>query len=198
MSTLSRRARRWRQIRRLGKALEGATKTVGPVVAALWIAWQYHIARVDKRVEATLTYVTRYEASDTSTGKAQRALTASLWDHADEISELRTTRASKEGLANVRATIAERVISSASSSFGGPSSLSPLDELDDFYNALATCVQGNVCDTDAAVRFFGCAAIDLVDNFGSAMQTRERLATRFGWGVRWIAAQARVTGSCPA
>jgi hypothetical protein len=191
-------ARAWRCAQRLGKALEPATKTLGPIVAALWIAWQYHQSRIDKRVEATLAYVTQYESADSSVGKAQRSLTAALWVHSDEIAELRTTRASAVDLAKVQMTIAKRVIDTAGAGFGKSSVVGPLDELDDFYNALGTCIQGNVCDEASALRFFGCAAIDLVDDFGAAMDARDKLASRFGWGVRLIATRAQETKSCQA
>ena len=189
-------SRGWRWAVRIGKVLEGLTKSLGPIVAALWIAWQYHQSQLDKRVEATLAYVTRYESAETSVGKAQRALTASLWDHAEEIAELGGTRASAEDVGRVRTLIVKRVIDAAGSAFGRALGTGPLDELDDFYNALVTCVQGRVCDEEAAVKFFGCAADVLVGNFGPVLDSRGKLAPRFGWGARWIAGRSRESGTC--
>lgn len=194
--TLTRAARLWKAANRLGKALEGAVKTLGPIVAALWIAWQYHQSQADKRVEATLGYVTRYENADGSVGKAQRALTASFWDHAGEIGELRMTRATAEQISQVLRTIVIRIIEAAGQASGRTSGSGPFEELDDFYSALATCVQGNVCDEEAALRYFGCATIDFVGNFDQAIRTRQQLASRFGWGVRWMAERARSKGFC--
>lgn len=196
--TLTRSARLWKAANRFSKALEGAVKTVGPIVAALWIAWQYHQSQANKRVEATLGYVTRYENADGSVGKAQRALTAALWDHAEEIGELRTTQATAEQLSQVRQTIVTRIIKAAGRTPGRMSGSGPFEELDGFYSALAICVQGNVCDEDAALRYFGCAAIDFVGNFEQAMRARQKLASRFGWGVRWIAEQAQSEKFCKA
>jgi hypothetical protein len=83
------------QVRRFAvkfaKHLEILVKGVGPVVAALWIGWQYQQSRADKRVESTLAYVNRYEADDTLIGKAQRAIVEALWEHKDEIAEFRKT-----------------------------------------------------------------------------------------------------------
>ncbi len=181
--TLTRSARLWKATNRFWRAVEAAVKAFGPIVAAFWIAWQYHESRAEKRVEATLGYVTRYENADGSVGKAQRTLTASLWDHAGEIAELRTTRATAEQIAQVRGTIETRIIEAARSGSGRTSGTGPFEELDDFYSALATCVQGSVCDQDAALRYFGCAAIDFVANFEPSMRARQQLASRFGWGV---------------
>ena len=193
---LTRYARLWKGINRFGKALDGAVKSLGPLVAALWIAWQYEQSQADKRVEATLGYVTHYEDATGSVGKAQRALTASFWNHADEIGELRTTRAAAEQIAKVQRMIVMRIIVSAAPASSATLGTGPFEEVEGFYNALATCVQGNVCDEGAALRYFGCTAIDFVGNFEAAMLARQRLASRFGWGVRWIADQGRVKEAC--
>jgi len=69
-------ARSWQILIKIAKHLEILVKGVGPVIAALWIGWQYQQSRVDKRVESTLAYVTRYEGDDTLIGKTQRAIDA--------------------------------------------------------------------------------------------------------------------------
>lgn len=193
---LSRSARAWKAAARIGKAVEGTAKTFGPVIAALWVAWQYHQSQVDKRVEATLGYVARFEDASGSVGKAQRAMTVALWNHADEIAELRTTRATAEQVSRVRQAIASRVVEAAAHAAGSLSGSGPFEELDGFYNALATCMQGGACDRDTALRYFGCTAIDFESSFGQVEDARRRVASRFGWGVRWIAAQAKSSRSC--
>lgn len=186
----------WRSLLRAIKTAERLTKAFGPLVAALWIGWQYHQSKVDKRVEATLTYVTRYQGADTSVGKAQRALTDSLWAHADELAELRTTRATAAELASIRQTMLTRIVDTAAQQMSRSPWAGPLEEMDDFYSALVTCVRGDVCDLDSALRFFGCPATEFVGNFGPLFVARQRLASRFGHGARWIVQKTREHAAC--
>lgn len=186
----------WRLLLRVAKVAESLTKAFGPVVAALWIGWQYQQSKVDKRVEATLAYVTRYQGGDSSVGKAQRALADSLWAHAEEIAELRSTRAAASDLDRIRQTILTRIVDTAGQQTGRSPGTGPLEEMDDFYSALVTCIKGDVCDLDSALRFFGCPATEFVENFGPILVARQRLASRFGQDARWIADRARERGTC--
>lgn len=186
----------WRTIVRFAKHLEILVKGVGPVVAALWIGWQYQQSRIDKRVESTLGYVTRYEGDDTLIGKTQRALVESLWQHQDEIAEFRKTRASPEQIQNVQRTIALRVLKTAGEKIGGTTPVGPIEEIDGFFNALATCAQGAVCDENAARRYFGCIVSEYLESFDPVIKERTAIAPGFGWGLRWISEATPRIGQC--
>jgi hypothetical protein len=172
------------------KTLEILVKGFGPVIAVLWIGWQYQQSRIDKRVEATLDYVKRFESDDTSIGKAQRALTNSLWEHQEEIAELRTTHASEQQLQEIRSTIVRRVLEAARDKVKSVAIVGPVDEMDDFFNVLATCIQGSVCDEESALRYFGCSVSGYINFFEPVIKEREALAPSFGWGLQWISKQA--------
>lgn len=176
----------WHRVVNSAKHLEILVKGIGPVVAALWIGLQYQQSRIDKRVEATLGYVTRFEADNTSIGKGQRALVEALWEHKDEIAEFRATRGTASDIQNIQRVISLRVLKTASKRIGSDNTFSPLDEIDDFFNGLATCVQGAVCDETAARRYFGCAIVGYLQSFDPILRERAAAAPSFGWGLRWI------------
>lgn len=189
-------ARCWQILIKIAKHLEILVKGVGPVVAALWIGWQYQQSRVDKRVESTLTYVTRYEGDETLIGKTQRAIDAALWEHQDEIADFRKTRADQEQIKAIQKKIALRVLKTASEKIGGTTPVGPMEQIDDFFNALATCVQGSVCDEGAARRYFNCIVSQYLDSFQPVIKERTEIAPDFGWGLRWISEQAPLGGRC--
>jgi hypothetical protein len=186
----------WYNATTVAKTLQYLVKTIGPVVAALWIGWQYYQSRVDKRVEATLGYVTRFEAEDTSIGKAQRALTEALWDHKDEIAEFRITHSTASELAEIQRTIALRVLSSAGVRLHRTGAIGPMEEVDEFFNGLATCVKGNVCDEASARRYFGCAVAGYLQSFEPILKERTELAPQFGWGLRWLSEKQSRNSQC--
>jgi hypothetical protein len=189
-------ARSWQILIKIAKHLEILVKGVGPVVAALWIGWQYQQSRVDKRVESTLAYVTRYEGDDTLIGKTQRAIDAALWEHQDEIAEFRKTRADQEQIQVIQRKIALRVLKTASERIGGTTPVGPMEQIDDFFNALATCVQGAVCDEGAARRYFSCIVSQYLNSFQPVIKERTEMAPGFGWGLRWISEDAPPSGRC--
>lgn len=186
----------WHRVIDSAKTLEILIKGVGPVVAVLWIGWQYHQSRMDKRVEATLDYAKRFESDDTSIGKAQRALTDALWQHEEEIAELRKTQATKQQLQEIRDVIVHRILDAARNSVKSVAIVGPIDELDDFFNALATCIQGSVCDEDSALHYFGCTVTGYVNLFEPVMKDREAFAPSFGWGLRWISERTLQKNGC--
>jgi hypothetical protein len=186
----------WGRVIGAAKTLEVLIKGVGPVIAVLWIGWQYQQSRIDKRVEATLDYVKRFEGDDTSIGKAQRALTDAMWRHEDEIADLQTTQTTSQELQVVRDRIVRRILEAARDSMKSVAVVGPMDEMDDFFNALATCIQGSVCDEDSALRYFGCSVAGYVNFFEPEMKKREALAPSFGWGLRWISERTRKGGPC--
>jgi hypothetical protein len=178
------------------KQLEVLVKGVGPVIAVLWIGWQYNESRMDKRVENTLAYVTRFESGETSIGKAQRAITEALWRHNEEIAEFRTTRGSEPQLREIRLTIIRRILASVNDKLGSTSVMGPMEEIDNFFDALATCVQGAVCDDTSARRYFGCAVVGYLESFEPMLEERARVAPNYGWGLRWLAEKIPKHNQC--
>jgi hypothetical protein len=186
----------WRGMVNIARHLEILVKGVGPVIAALWIGWQYQQSRADKRVEATLSYVTRFEGDDTLIGRTQRAIVESLWDHQDEIAEFRTTHASEAQIQKIQKTIALRVLKTAGEKIGGSTPIGPMEEIDDFFNALATCIEGSVCDQESARRYFGCIVVAYLRSFDPVIKERTTLAPGFGWGLRWVSEELPRNGRC--
>ncbi|MQX38733.1 hypothetical protein [Sinorhizobium meliloti] len=166
--------------------METLSKGIGPIIAVLWIAWQYTQAQAEKHVQATLSYVSRFEAEETAIGKTQRAIAKSLWAHNEEIAEFRSTEARQDQIAQIRRTIVDRVLETAGSTLAMGEAVGPLEEIDSFFNSLATCIEGNVCDARAAQRYFGCTVSAYTTTFSDALRERARIAPDFGWGLRWL------------
>jgi hypothetical protein len=168
-------------------ALDVLIKSIGPVVAAVWIGYQYHISVSDKRIEASLEYAKRYESDDSFIGKAQRAIIEASWQHEPELKEFAETVATKEQISMVRKILTYRIIDTANQKISSTVLTSSVDELDGFFNELATCVESSLCDEETAIRFFGCLTIRLSDLLLPVFEDRRSLSPEMGRGIQWIA-----------
>jgi hypothetical protein len=79
---------------------------------------------------------------------------------------------------------------------GTTTPVGPLEEIDDFFNALATCVQGSVCDGEAANRYFSCIVSGYLSSFQPIIKERTEIAPSLGWGLRSISEPTSPNGRC--
>jgi hypothetical protein len=178
------------------KTLEIFVKGVGPLVAVIWIVCQYQQSRIDKRVESTLEYVKQFESDGTSIGKAQRALTDALWQHSEEIAEFHLTRATQEQIRDINRNIVLRVIETADSKVKNSNVIGTVEEIDDFFNLLATCIEGSICDQKSAMRYFGCTVEGYINLLEPISFEKTNAAHNFGWGLQWVLKRTPKEYSC--
>ncbi|MFD3191887.1 hypothetical protein ACFMPD_16710 [Sedimentitalea sp. HM32M-2] len=170
---------------------------VGAIFAAVFAIVQYLQAREDARIEKTLRYVSEFRDAESAPGGAGKSVSETLWRNTGQIEQFEILSSSlpEDRRQDLRRDFIAKLVHGTEEN---PGLRSDIIEIASFFEALAICVDNDLCDRNTAVSYFGEYATVFWQNFDVYLKEQREVVPDFAGGVERfvnLAAERRQTSS---